>query len=75
MAVMYAAGFVSADAAGLPDDDFDRSLAADARAKALFIRGFRRASAGLDLREKDLLASLLAGNHEGLARLKPKMSP
>ncbi|MDX9958917.1 MAG: TRAP transporter TatT component family protein, partial [Spirochaetia bacterium] len=38
MAVMYAAGFVSADASGVPDDDFDGRLAADARAKALFLR-------------------------------------
>lgn len=75
MAVMYAAGFVSADAAGVPDDDFDRRLAADARAKALFNRGFRRASSALDLRVKGLVESLRAGNHEGLARLKPKDVP
>ncbi|MFH2115456.1 MAG: TRAP transporter TatT component family protein [Spirochaetota bacterium] len=75
MAVMYAAGFVSADAAGVPDDDFDGRLAADARAKALFIRGFRRASAALDLRADGLMTSLLAGNHERLGRLKPKDVP
>lgn len=75
MAVMYAAGFVSADAAGVPDDDFDGRLAADARAKALFIRGFRRSSAALELRVDGLLASLLAGDREGLSRLKPKDVP
>jgi predicted anti-sigma-YlaC factor YlaD len=75
MAVMYAAGFVSADASGVPDDDFDGRLAADARAKALFLRGFQRASSALDLRVKDLMASLLAGNHEGLAKLKSKDVP
>jgi predicted anti-sigma-YlaC factor YlaD len=75
MAVMYAAGFVSADAAGVPDDDFDGRLAADARAKALFLRGFRRASAALDVRVKGLMPSLVAGNHDGLARLKPKDVP
>lgn len=75
MAVMYAAGFISAEAAGVADDDFDARLAADARAKALFLRGYRRASAALDLRVKDLKASLLAGNHEGLLELKPKDVP
>ena len=75
MAVMYAAGFVSADAAGISDDDFDGRLAADARAKALFLRGFRRTSAALDLRVSGLVPALLAGNHEGLARLKPKDVP
>jgi predicted anti-sigma-YlaC factor YlaD len=75
MAVMYAAGFVSADAAGIPDDDFDGRLAADARAKTLFLRGFRRTSAALELRVKGLRSALLAGNHEGLAKLKPKDVP
>ena len=75
MAVMYAAGFVSADAAGISDDDFDGRLAADARAKALFLRGFRRTSAALDLRVSGLVPALLAGNHEGLASLKPKDVP
>jgi predicted anti-sigma-YlaC factor YlaD len=70
MAVMYAAGFVSADAAGISDDDFEGRQVADARAKALFLRGFRRASTALDLRAKGLFPDLLAGNHDGLARLK-----
>lgn len=75
MAVMYAAGFVSADAAGIPDDDFEGRQAADARAKALFLRGFRRASAGLNSRVKGLVPDLLAGNHQGLASLKPNDVP
>ena len=75
LAVMYAAGFVSADAAGVSDDDFDGRLAADARAKALFLRGFRRTSAALDHKVSGLVPALLAGNHEGLARLKPRDVP
>lgn len=75
MAVMYAAGFIRADAAGIPDDDFAGRLTADARAKALFLRGFRRASTALDLRVKGLIPGLLSGNHQGLSRLSMKDVP
>lgn len=75
MATMYAAGFISADAAGVSDDDFEGRLAADARAKAFFLRGFRRASTALDYRVKGLMAALVAGRHEGLGRLKSRDVP
>lgn len=75
LAVMYAAGFVSADAAGIPDYDFEGRQAGDARAKALFLRGFRRASTGLNFRVKGLVQDLLAGNHQSLASLKANDVP
>ena len=75
LAAMYAAAFVSADAAGIPTDDVDGRLAANIRAKHLFLRAFRRASDALDQRKKGIMAALAAGDTSGLRKLKKKDVP
>lgn len=75
LAAMYAMGFVSADAAGIPDEEIDARLEANLRAKRLLQRAFRRVSDALDQREKGLMADLSAGDPSGLERLKKKDVP
>ncbi len=75
LAAMYAAGFVSADAAGIPTEEIDARLEANLRAKRLFMRAFRRMSDALDRRQKGLMAALSAGEASGLKRLKVKDVP
>ena len=75
LAAMYAAGFVSADAAGIPTDEVDARMEANLRAKRLFMRAFRRMSDALDRRVKGLMAALSSGDASGLRRLKVKDVP
>ncbi len=75
LAAMYAAGFVSADAAGIPTEDVDARMEANLRAKRLFLRAFRRCSDALDRREKGVMAALSAGDATPLERFKAKDVP
>ncbi len=75
LAVMYAMGFVSADAAGIPAEEVDARMEANLRAKRLLQRAFRRSSEALEHRRKGILASLASGNTEPLDKLKAKDVP
>ena len=75
LAVMYAMGFVSADAADIPSEDVDARQEANFRAKRLMQRAFRRASEALDNREKGLMAALGSGNLGPLQKLNRKDVP
>lgn len=75
LASMYAAGFVSADAAGIADEDYEARVAADMRAKALFLRGFQRGAAAIDLRVKGTMAALRAGERDKLRKFRPADVP
>jgi len=72
---MYAMGFVSAEAAGIPSEEVDARMEANFRAKRLMMRAFRRAEAALDQRKKGLMATLFAGDASKLQRLKAKDVP
>lgn len=75
LAVMYAMGFVSADAAGIPSEEVDARMEANLRAKRLLQRAFRRSSAALEHRRKGILVSLAAGDTTPLDKLKAKDVP
>lgn len=75
LAVMYAMGFVSADAAGIPSEEVDARMEANLRAKRLLQRAFRRSSAALEHRRKGSLAALAAGDTTPLEKLKAKDVP
>ncbi len=75
LAVMYAMGFVSADAAGLPSEEVDARMEANLRAKRLLQRAFRRASEAMDHREKGIMAALASGDKAPLKKLKTRDVP
>lgn len=75
LAVMYAMGFVSADAAGIPSEEVDARMEANLRAKRLLQRAFRRSSAALEQRRKGSLAALASGDTTPLEKLKAKDVP
>jgi len=75
LAVMYAMGFVSADAAGIPSEEVDARTEANLRAKRLLMRAFRRASDAMDHREKGIMAALASGDKSFLKKLKAKDVP
>lgn len=75
LAVMYAMGFVSADAADIPSEEVDARMEANLRAKRLLQRAFRRSSAALERRRPGILAALAAGDKAPLSRLNAKDVP
>ena len=75
LAVMYAIGFVSADASGIPSEEVDARMEANLRAKRLLQRAFRRSSAALEYRRAGTLAALARGDPSPLQTLKAKDVP
>ena len=75
LAVMYAIGFVSADASGIPSEEVDARMEANLRAKRLLQRAFRRSSAALEYRRAGTLAALSRGDPSPLKTLKAKDVP